>query len=155
MSDRHHSNFLQICRFSTVSSTVFVVSGIFMVLFTQEVLVRRENNTFTPKLTDIHSAFSILSGRFFGEGRLERSHFDRAVMITVPGEIPDREAALREIFEALKARRYPACRRNHKGSPFPDPQHGHPTADLPVFTVKEFSGTRFSFSLTLEKPPGI
>jgi hypothetical protein len=23
------------------------------------------------------------------------------------------------------------------------------------FTVKEFSGTRFSFSLTLEKPPGI
>ncbi len=55
--------FLQICRFSGVSSTVFVVSGIFMVLFTQEVLVRRENNTFTPKLTDIHSAFSILSGR--------------------------------------------------------------------------------------------
>jgi hypothetical protein len=23
------------------------------------------------------------------------------------------------------------------------------------FTVKEFSGTRFSFSLTLDKPPGI
>ena len=43
--------FLQISRFSTVSSTVFVVvSGDFMVLFTQEVLVRRENNTFTPKL---------------------------------------------------------------------------------------------------------
>ena len=147
--------FLHICRFSTVSTTVFVVSGIFMVLFTQEVLVRRENNTFTPKLTDIHSAFSILFGWFFGEGRLKRSHFDRAVMITVPGEIPNREAALREIFEALKARRYPACRRNHKGSPFPDPQHGHPTGGPAGFTVKEFSGTRFSFSLTLEKPPGI
>ena len=63
--------FLQISRFSTVSSTVFVVvSGDFMVLFTQEVLVRRENNTFTPKLTDIHSAFSILSGRFLEKADL-------------------------------------------------------------------------------------
>jgi hypothetical protein len=55
--------FLQICRFSTVSSTVFVVSGVFMVLFTQELLGRRENNIFTPKLPDDHSAFSLLSGR--------------------------------------------------------------------------------------------
>ena len=69
--------FLQICRFSGVSSTVFVVSGIFMVLFTQEVLVRRENNTFTPKLTDIHSAFSILSGRFLEKADLS------AVTLTV------------------------------------------------------------------------
>src|SRR4029450_5491758 len=37
-----------------------------------------------------------------GEGKLERDHFDRAVLVTVLGEIPDREAALKEILEALK-----------------------------------------------------
>jgi hypothetical protein len=62
--------FLQICRFSAVSSTLSVLSRVFIVLFTQEVLVRRENNTFTPKLTDIHSAFSILFGRFLEKADL-------------------------------------------------------------------------------------
>jgi SAM-dependent methyltransferase len=37
-----------------------------------------------------------------GEGRLERNRFDRAVLITVLGEIIDRDAALMEIFESLK-----------------------------------------------------
>jgi len=32
----------------------------------------------------------------------DRNRFDRAVLVTVLGEIPDREAALREIFDALK-----------------------------------------------------
>jgi SAM-dependent methyltransferase len=37
-----------------------------------------------------------------GDGRLGRSRFDRALLVTVLGEIPDREAALKEVFEALK-----------------------------------------------------
>lgn len=37
-----------------------------------------------------------------GEGRLERACFDRALLVTVLGEIPDRQAALEEIFVALK-----------------------------------------------------
>ncbi len=37
-----------------------------------------------------------------GEGRLEPNGFDRALLVTVLGEIPDREAALQEIFDALK-----------------------------------------------------
>jgi ubiquinone/menaquinone biosynthesis C-methylase UbiE len=36
-----------------------------------------------------------------GDGKLPRQAFDRAVLVTVLGEIPDRRAALREIFEAL------------------------------------------------------
>ena len=43
-----------------------------------------------------------------GEGKLGRERFDRAVLITVPGEIPGREAALSEIFGGAQARRYPA-----------------------------------------------
>lgn len=37
-----------------------------------------------------------------GDGKLPREHFDRAVLATVLGEIPDRERALREIHDALK-----------------------------------------------------
>jgi ubiquinone/menaquinone biosynthesis C-methylase UbiE len=37
-----------------------------------------------------------------GEGQLERNHFDRALLVAVLGEIPDQQAALREIFDALK-----------------------------------------------------
>src|SRR5262245_2851536 len=37
-----------------------------------------------------------------GEGHLARACADRAVLVTVLGEIPDRDAALREIFDALK-----------------------------------------------------
>jgi ubiquinone/menaquinone biosynthesis C-methylase UbiE len=37
-----------------------------------------------------------------GDGKLEHDMFDRALLVTVLGEIPDREAALAEIFRALK-----------------------------------------------------
>ena len=37
-----------------------------------------------------------------GEGKLGRDRFDRALLVTVLGEIPNRQTALREIFDALK-----------------------------------------------------
>lgn len=37
-----------------------------------------------------------------GDGKLPKDHFDRAYLVTVLGEIPDRERALREIHGALK-----------------------------------------------------
>lgn len=37
-----------------------------------------------------------------GEGLLPANSFDRAIMITVLGEIPDQEGALREIYRALE-----------------------------------------------------
>lgn len=37
-----------------------------------------------------------------GERKIGESRFDRAVLVTVLGEIPDRESALREIHRALK-----------------------------------------------------
>ncbi len=38
-----------------------------------------------------------------GEGKLGRDRFDRALLVTVLGEIPNRQTALREIFDALKS----------------------------------------------------
>jgi ubiquinone/menaquinone biosynthesis C-methylase UbiE len=37
-----------------------------------------------------------------GDGALPVNHFDRAVLVTVLGEIPNREAAIEELFNALK-----------------------------------------------------
>ncbi|GIK36877.1 MAG: fibrillarin-like rRNA methylase [Chloroflexota bacterium] len=37
-----------------------------------------------------------------GEGKLGRNHYDRALLVTVLGEIPGQKAALAEIFESLK-----------------------------------------------------
>jgi ubiquinone/menaquinone biosynthesis C-methylase UbiE len=37
-----------------------------------------------------------------GEGQTEPESFDRAFLVTVLGEIPDKAAALREIYQALK-----------------------------------------------------
>jgi len=37
-----------------------------------------------------------------GDDVVEKSRYDRALLVTVLGEIPDRETALREIFDALK-----------------------------------------------------
>jgi len=37
-----------------------------------------------------------------GESGLPANHFDRAVLVTVLGEIPDRAAAIAELFHALK-----------------------------------------------------
>jgi ubiquinone/menaquinone biosynthesis C-methylase UbiE len=37
-----------------------------------------------------------------GEGKLEKEYYDRAMLVTVLGEIPEQQAALKEICEALK-----------------------------------------------------
>lgn len=37
-----------------------------------------------------------------GQDKLGSNRFERALLVTVPGEIPNREAALREIYQAMK-----------------------------------------------------
>ena len=49
-------------------------------------------------LSNLHM---VLGG--IGQGLLASNTFDRAILVTVLGEIPDRHAALREIFAALKS----------------------------------------------------
>jgi len=37
-----------------------------------------------------------------GKGKLDKAYYDRAMLVTVLGEIPEQEAALQEIYQALK-----------------------------------------------------
>ncbi len=87
-----------------------------------------------------------------GSGKLEADRFDRAFLITVLGEIPDRRAALSEIFKALKPGGLLTV-----GEVAFDP-HFQPrgtVAKLGVsvgFREGAFAGVWYSYSLNLEKP---
>ena len=61
-----------------------------------------------------------------GEGMLGRNYFDRDVPVTVPAEIPDREAALQEIFRALKPVGILLVERTTRNPHFLVPRCGRP-----------------------------
>ncbi|MCF8199189.1 MAG: methyltransferase domain-containing protein [Sulfuritalea sp.] len=60
-------------------------------------LARAKTKTAAAGLTNVKFVATAL-----GEGKLPTNRFDRVVLVTVLGEIPDRAAALAEIFGALK-----------------------------------------------------
>jgi SAM-dependent methyltransferase len=78
--------------------------------------------------------------------------FDRAILVTVLGEIPDRAAALREIFEALKPGGFLSITELML-----DPHYQSRLTVLRLtrqlgFREKEFFGNVFAFTLNLVKP---
>lgn len=87
-----------------------------------------------------------------GEGKIKRNYFDRAVMITVLGEIPDRQAALQDIYEALKPGGILLVEETIRDVHFQTRSTVIRLAGACGFIEKEFSGNRFSYILTLEKP---
>src|SRR5260370_14343785 len=98
------------------------------------------------------SPISNFSKPAVGEGKLGRNRFDRSLLVTVLGEIPDREAALREIFDALK----PGGILSVTEVIF-DPQfQSRPTvvrlARSAGFREKACHGNRIAFTFNFEKP---
>ena len=89
-----------------------------------------------------------------GSGRLPTTTFDRALMVTVLGEIPDKLAALREIYQSLKPGGFLSVTEV-----LPDPHYQsygtiQRMATQAGFRVGGKLGNRFSFTVNLEKPPG-
>jgi len=60
-----------------------------------------------------------------GDGALPRTCFDRAVLVTVLGEIPDRQSAFVELFQCPQAWWRPRGRRGYLRSAFPDARCCH------------------------------
>jgi ubiquinone/menaquinone biosynthesis C-methylase UbiE len=52
------------------------------------------------KTADLQNVKYLQAG--LGDGKLPKAYFDRAVLVTVLGEIPNQEIALKEIHDALK-----------------------------------------------------
>ena len=83
---------------------------------------------------------------------LEPDYFDRALMVTVLGEIPDREAALRDLFGALKRGGLLSVTEI-----LVDPHYQRRETILRIarkvgFLEGQFFGNRLSFTLNLVKP---
>jgi len=89
-----------------------------------------------------------------GEGKLGPGQFDRAVLITVIGEIPDREAALRELFAAMKPGGVLLVEETIRDPHFQTRAKVTQLATGAGFVEKEFTGGRFSYAMTWEKPGG-
>jgi ubiquinone/menaquinone biosynthesis C-methylase UbiE len=89
-----------------------------------------------------------------GEGKLERDRFDRVVLITVLGEIPDREAALHEIFAALRPGGILLVEETIRDPHYQTRSTVTRLAGAAGFIEKEFSGNWFSYIVTWEKSSG-
>ncbi len=109
----------------------------------QEVEKRAKN----ANLTNIH-----LLKAGIGEGKAGREKFDRAVLITVIGEIPDRQAALCEMYNALKPGGILLVEETIRDPHFQARAKVTQLATGAGFVEKEFSGSRFNYTMTWQKP---
>lgn len=87
-----------------------------------------------------------------GEGKLERNHFDRALLVAVLGEIPDQTAALKEIFASLKPGGTLSVTETIFDPHFQSRRVVEQLASAVGFRAKRFFGNRIAFTLNLEKP---
>lgn len=90
-----------------------------------------------------------------GDGKVGKGIFDRAVLVTVLGEIPDREAALTEIFKALKPGGFLSVTEV-----IPDPHYQsrktvRRLAAATGFTEQASWGNWLAFTLSFAKPADI
>jgi len=87
-----------------------------------------------------------------GQGELGPDQFDRALLVTVLGEIPNREAALKEIFGSLK----PGGILSVTEIVFDPHFQRRPTVTGLInavgFREKEFFGNRIAYTLNAERP---
>jgi ubiquinone/menaquinone biosynthesis C-methylase UbiE len=112
-----------------------------------EMLNRLRERIAAQKLTNIQT---IQAGA--GDGAVPHDTFDRALLVTVLGEIPDRQAALAEIFAALKPGGVLSITEA-----LPDPHYQSRTqlrrlAQAVGFEEQNYAGSWVAFTINFVKP---
>jgi ubiquinone/menaquinone biosynthesis C-methylase UbiE len=87
-----------------------------------------------------------------GDGKLPRTTFDRALLVTVLGEIPDQVAALKEIYNALKPGGILSVTEVIFDPHFQRRETVLEAAQTAGFREKNFLGRNLAYTLHLEKP---
>lgn len=87
-----------------------------------------------------------------GDGKLGHNQYDRAVLVTVLGERPDREIALKEIFDTLKPNGILSVTEVIFNPHFQSKGTILRLAKAVGFQVKRVIGNRFAFTMQLKKP---
>lgn len=88
-----------------------------------------------------------------GEERLPPNHFDRAVLVTVLGEIPDQTAALKGIHAALKPGGILSVTEVIFDPHFQRREAVRRAAEAAGFVEKRFLGRRLAYTMHLAKQP--
>ena len=87
-----------------------------------------------------------------GENKLGRDEFDRVLLVTVLGEIPDREAAMKEIYGALKPGGVLSVTEVLFDPHFQGRQTVTQLAKAAGFCEKAFYGNAVAYTMHFEKP---
>jgi len=90
-----------------------------------------------------------------GRDELDVTDADRAVLVTVLGEIPDREAALRAIFAALKPGGILSITETLFDPHYQRRAEVERLARVVGFTEQAYFGNRLAYTLNLVRPEGV
>lgn len=88
-----------------------------------------------------------------GEGKLPEEEYDRIVMITVIGEIPERDKAMQEIYQALKPGGILLIEETIRDPHFQRAQTIRAMADELGLIERGLYGSRFNYTMLLQKNP--
>lgn len=86
-----------------------------------------------------------------GEGKLGRNQYDRALLVTVLGEIPDQKAALAEISESLKPGGILSVTEVIADPHFQRRESVTRTANSVGFVERDFFGNWLSYTINFDK----
>lgn len=87
-----------------------------------------------------------------GDGKLPQTTFDRALLVTVLGEIPDQVAALKEVYNELKTSGILSVTEVIFDPHFQRREAVLEAARAAGFREKFFFGRKLAYTLHLEKP---
>jgi ubiquinone/menaquinone biosynthesis C-methylase UbiE len=87
-----------------------------------------------------------------GQAKLAQAEFDRVVLVTVLGEIPNRETALKEIYAAVKPGGILSVTEIIFDPHFQSRRTVLRFAEAAGFRESAFYGNRVAYTLNLEKP---
>lgn len=87
-----------------------------------------------------------------GGGMLKKAFFDRAIMVMVLGEIPEKDSALREIYSALKPGGLLAITETVFDPHFQRRASLRELAEATGFQVSRCHGGRLAYTMVLQKP---
>jgi 2-polyprenyl-3-methyl-5-hydroxy-6-metoxy-1,4-benzoquinol methylase len=87
-----------------------------------------------------------------GEGKLGNNQYDRVLLVTVLGEIPDKKALLNEIADCLKSGGLLSVTEAIADPHFQTRKNVLDVATAAGLNEKGFFGNRISFTMILEKP---
>lgn len=87
-----------------------------------------------------------------GEGKLKESEYDRVLMVTVLGELPDKEKAMEEIYKSLKSGGFLSITEVIADPHFQTRKKVTEVVGSVGFKEVEFFGSRISYTIHFEKP---